>query len=220
MRYVCSICGYVYDEAREKLPFSQLPEGWQCPVCKAAKSLFTPEQKEEAPKPAKESDKPEKISLGEEEAEKISAGELAALCSNLARGCEKQYKNQEAVLFRQLADYFTGRVPKVPEADITTLLGLLSEDLKDCYPLLRSAADECSDRGTKRICVWGEKVTNMLNSLLIQYQKEGEAFLSDKEIWVCTVCGFIYVGEQPPEICPVCKVPGWKFEKVEGRDPA
>ena len=92
MRYVCSICGYVYDEAREKLPFLQLPEGWQCPVCKAAKSLFTPEQKEEAPKPAKESDKPEKISLGEEEAEKISAGELAALCSNLARAVRNSIK--------------------------------------------------------------------------------------------------------------------------------
>ena len=40
MRYVCSICGYIYDEAKEKTPFSQLPESWKCPLCKAAKSLF------------------------------------------------------------------------------------------------------------------------------------------------------------------------------------
>ncbi len=32
--------------------------------------------------------------------------------------------------------------------------------------------------------------------------------------WVCTVCGYIHEGEQPPEICPVCKQPADKFEKV------
>ena len=26
MRYVCRICGYVYDEAVEKVPFRELPE--------------------------------------------------------------------------------------------------------------------------------------------------------------------------------------------------
>ena len=41
--------------------------------------------------------------------------------------------------------------------------------------------------------------------------------LADTEIWICTACGFIYIGETPPELCPVCKVPSWKFEKIEGR---
>ena len=35
--------------------------------------------------------------------------------------------------------------------------------------------------------------------------------------WVCSVCGYVFEGEQPPAQCPVCKVPSWKFEKVEGR---
>ena len=65
--------------------------------------------------------------------------------------------------------------------------------------------------------MWGEKVTNILNSLMIRYKTEGEAFLRNTQIWVCTVCGFVYVGNNPPELCPVCKVPAWKFEKVEGR---
>ena len=34
--------------------------------------------------------------------------------------------------------------------------------------------------------------------------------------WQCTVCGYIHEGDQPPEQCPVCRVPAWKFEKVEG----
>ena len=29
--------------------------------------------------------------------------------------------------------------------------------------------------------------------------------------------GFVYVGDAPPELCPVCKVPGWKFDRIEGR---
>ncbi len=30
--------------------------------------------------------------------------------------------------------------------------------------------------------------------------------------WICKVCGFIYEGEEPPEICPVCKVGKEFFE--------
>ena len=34
--------------------------------------------------------------------------------------------------------------------------------------------------------------------------------------WVCTVCGYIYEGEQPPAECPVCHASADKFKKVEG----
>ena len=29
--------------------------------------------------------------------------------------------------------------------------------------------------------------------------------------WVCPVCGYVHEGEQPPEKCPQCGVPGSKF---------
>ena len=29
--------------------------------------------------------------------------------------------------------------------------------------------------------------------------------------WVCPVCGYVYEGENPPEKCPQCGVPGSKF---------
>ena len=29
--------------------------------------------------------------------------------------------------------------------------------------------------------------------------------------WVCSVCGYVYEGEQPPERCPQCKAPASKF---------
>ena len=34
--------------------------------------------------------------------------------------------------------------------------------------------------------------------------------------WVCSVCGYVYEGEQPPAQCPVCKAPAEKFVKHEG----
>ena len=66
--------------------------------------------------------------------------------------------------------------------------------------------------------VWSEKVSNMLKSLLVRLQNEGETFLENNEVWVCTICGFVYVGNVLPEICPVCKVPNFKFEKIKGRN--
>ncbi len=210
MKFICQICGYVYDDAKEKVPFSELPDTWQCPLCGAAKSDFKPEEgKKEAVKPVVQEHQ-------EAELTKLSAGQLAALCSNLARGCEKQYKTEEAGLFRQLADCFTAITPSVNDASVQKVAAHLQEDI-DNYARARAAADAASDRGAARICVWGEKVTRMLSSLVIRYLNEGEAMLADTNIWICTVCGFVYIGENAPELCPVCKVPAWKFEKVEGR---
>ena len=46
-------------------------------------------------------------------------------------------------------------------------------------------------------------------------QTEGEKMLENTGVYVCTICGFVFVGNEPPQLCPVCKVPSWKFEKVE-----
>ncbi|MBQ1678327.1 MAG: NADH peroxidase [Oscillospiraceae bacterium] len=34
--------------------------------------------------------------------------------------------------------------------------------------------------------------------------------------FVCPVCGYVHEGDTPPEFCPICKVPGSRFTKVEG----
>lgn len=36
-RYVCSVCGYVYEG---EIPFEELPEDYKCPICKQPKSVF------------------------------------------------------------------------------------------------------------------------------------------------------------------------------------
>ncbi|WP_423811098.1 rubredoxin [Pseudodesulfovibrio aespoeensis] len=50
-KYVCEICGYVYDPAQgdpdSDIPagtsFDDLPDDWTCPVCGATKENFVPE---------------------------------------------------------------------------------------------------------------------------------------------------------------------------------
>ena len=33
--------------------------------------------------------------------------------------------------------------------------------------------------------------------------------------WVCPVCGYVHEGDTPPEVGPVCKVPGSKFTELK-----
>ena len=33
--------------------------------------------------------------------------------------------------------------------------------------------------------------------------------------WVCSICGYVHEGDQPPEFCPLCKAPASKFKKME-----
>lgn len=209
MRYVCSICGYVYDEA-ESGPWHDLPENWKCPLCGAPKSEFAAEG---AAKPMNEVT--EFPGWGAE-IKNLSAVENAALCSNLARGCEKQYQAEQAAAFRELADWFTEREGKVTDPSFSQLLELVDADLAGSYPAADAVSRENGDRGALRSLTWSEKVTRILRSLLTRYADEGEAMLENTGVYVCTICGFVYVGNELPEVCPVCKVPNRKFERIGG----
>ena len=49
-KYVCELCGYVYDPIKGDpdgdiapgTPFEDLPDGWICPECGASKDDFSP----------------------------------------------------------------------------------------------------------------------------------------------------------------------------------
>ncbi len=211
MRFICQICGYIYDEVKENRAFETLPDDWKCPLCGAMKTDFKPE----GPARAETGGQPAAAKT-DVNVKKLSAGQMSAVFSNLARGCEKQYKAEEAGWFRELADYCAAITAEIPDASAEQVAALLQKDI-DSYGGVRATADAAGDRGAARICVWGEKVTRMLSSLVNRYLREGEAMLADTNVWVCSVCGFVYVGEEAPELCPVCKVPAWKFEKIEGR---
>ncbi len=42
-KYLCTVCGYVYDPAaNNNIPFEDLPEDWVCPMCGVGKDSFEP----------------------------------------------------------------------------------------------------------------------------------------------------------------------------------
>ena len=43
MKYVCKVCGYVYDEDAEGTLFNDLPEDYVCPLCAVGKEEFETE---------------------------------------------------------------------------------------------------------------------------------------------------------------------------------
>ena len=52
MKYVCSVCGYVYDPVEGDTDsgiepgteFDTIPEDWVCPLCGVGKDQFEPEE--------------------------------------------------------------------------------------------------------------------------------------------------------------------------------
>ena len=145
-QYVCPICGYVYDEAAGG-PWEALPDDWKCPLCGADRSAFR-----EKSEPAKPEAAPVKPHVEKE----LSAMEMSVICSNLARGCEKQYLPRQAEDFRKLAAFFRSKVEPVQEASTQKLLELIEYDLSVGYPYGNAVAGEKPDRGALRCQVWSD----------------------------------------------------------------
>lgn len=212
-KYICSVCGFIYDEAKG-LPDKGLPAGtkWQdvpadflCPLCRAGKQEFAPEAKaQSAAKPI--------VAPIEDASRELSNMEMSALCSNLSKACAKQYSQEGAAHYQALAEWYQSIAAPAEDAP---LKGFMEEELQSLYPAANQAAKDAHDRGTQRVLLWGEKVTRMQNSLLTRMEETKGEMLKDTNVFVCDACGFIYVGDSAPDICPVCKVPAFKFHKIE-----
>ena len=225
-KFICNVCGYIYDEAvgipdrgiAQGMRLEELPSDWVCPLCGAPKSAFR-EKKEGpmavVPEPAERTGNGD--GDGADELRELSFGELSAICSNLAKGCEKQYLAEEMELFLKLAGYFKSKAAPADTENTGDLLAMVSKDLETEYPHAEAAAGESGDRGAKRALVWSGKVTRMLESLLERFGNEQGAFLEHTKVFVCDICGFIYIGDEAPAICPVCKVPSLKIMEVQRR---
>jgi rubrerythrin len=213
-KFVCSICGYVHDEARGTR-WEQLLGDWVCPLCGATKAEFYEEAGAQAAAPAAAPAPAAAVAHGD--MREMTALEVSAVCSNLARGCEKQYKPRESALFSELAAHFKAPAAPAEAPDASQLAARVAENLSAGFPAANAASSAARDRGALRALVWSEKVTRILKSLLDRWAREGERMIENTGVFVCTICGFVYVGDGPPSLCPVCKVPDWKFEKVEGR---
>ena len=219
-KYICTICGYIYDEAAGSpesdiapgTKWEDIPVDWECPLCGASKDEF--EEQKEAILPTEK----ELVAIDNnvDEDRELSFSELSALCSNLSKGCEKQYRNEEAELFGQLSAYYKNVDSTASENQFEDLSKLIEKDLSTGYSNASKVAVDASDRGSQRALLWGEKVTKILNSLLNKYKKQKDKLLENTNVYVCEICGFIYIGDKSPDNCPVCKVPNTKIALIKG----
>ena len=208
-KYRCIICGYIYDETKEKIKFEDLPDDWTCPLCGSPKSAF----EEVIEEPQKEEESIEEKQEIEEDLRSLTNEEITYICSNLAKACEKEYKEEEQNLFAELATYFEEKTKEVP-GTIEDIKEANKQEQKDIEQAMK-IADENSDRGAKRVLTWATKTSNMMKIILENYEKKGLDYIKNTKIWVCDICGFIYIGEEPPKVCPVCKVPSFKILEVK-----
>ena len=205
-KYQCTICGYIYDDSKEKVKFEDLPDDWTCPICGAPKAVFE-EIKEETEKESKS------IEETEEKLTELSNSEIAYICSNLAKACEKQYLGEEKNLFQELYTHYISKEEN-QNGNLTDIQNNVKNDTEE-FKKAMDIADKYQDRGAKRVINWASKATNMMNVILNNYNEKGIDYIKNTKIWVCDICGFIYIGDIPPKTCPICKVPSFKILEVK-----
>ncbi len=210
-KYRCTICGYIYDEAIEKVKFEDLPEDWKCPLCGAPKSLF--QEVVEEQEVIKDNVLTENNEKESDDLRELTDAEISLICSNLARGCEKQYLEEEEKLFYELAKYYEEKIQN-QKGTLDDVVNKISKDIDELSTAM-DIADQYQDRGAKRIITWATKTSTITKVIIDNYQKKGIEYLKSTRIWVCDICGFVYIGDVPPKICPICKVPSLKILEVK-----
>ena len=208
-KYRCTICGYIYDEANENVKFVDLPDDWKCPMCGAPKSLFEEIVEDNQ---TVEVEKETEVITEDNDLRELSNDEIAYVCSNLAKACEKQYLEEEKKLYLELFEYFKSNEAKSGElSDLGVMFDSDIKLLNDAFNL----ANVYEDSGAKRVLTWATKTTNIINTIVKNYNEKGIEYIKNNKIWVCDICGFVFIGDNPPQVCPICKVPNFKILEVE-----
>ena len=44
MKYICDVCGYIYDEEAQGTKWEDLPEDYECPLCGVGKDQFSKDE--------------------------------------------------------------------------------------------------------------------------------------------------------------------------------
>ena len=140
------------------------------------------------------------------------ADALTAVFSNLAKAAERQQRVAVAERYGRLSALLAGGAEA--GGTLAALRAEVAEDVEQCYPALQSAGTEVADHGVLRAVKWGEKVTTSQRALLDRYASKGEELLEGKQLFVCEACGFIFLGTEPPPVCPACKAPSSRFSAV------
>lgn len=129
---------------------------------------------------------------------------------------EKEHANW---LFKMIQDLKGDADKIVVEAEARLVLGDTKSNLKDAiegesyenkemYP---NFAKEAREEGYNDIADRLEAIAIAEGHHMERYAKlykvltDGTIFKKDSEVvWICSECGYVYVGKEPPEKCPSC----------------
>ena len=103
------------------------------------------------------------------------------------------------------------------EANLEAAIAGEGYEVREMYPGFVAEAEKEGNKGALvsfRNALAVEKVHFALYTAALEAFKQGRD-LKGERIWVCPVCGNTVIGEEPPEKCGVCGVPGDKFSEVK-----
>lgn len=221
MKYVCKICGFIYDEATQDAKWNDLDTDWVCPVCKAPKEKFeavaetstskyagTKTEKNLMEAFAGESQARNKYTYFAEMARKEGLEQIAAIFEETANQ-EKQHAKMWFAEFHGIGS---------TDQNLEDAAAGENEEWTDMY---KRMAQEAREEGFEELAIKFENVGKVERShearylRLLKNYKEGKTFKGDApKGWKCRQCGFIYEGEEAPERCPTCGYPKAYFERM------
>ncbi len=88
-------------------------------------------------------------------------------------------------------------------------------EVEDMYPSYKVVAEYFNEKGALNsinYALSAEKIHAKMYSEAKNKAEKGED-IEEKNIYICPICGYTYMGDEPPEKCPVCGAPKEKFVK-------
>ncbi len=102
------------------------------------------------------------------------------------------------------------RSERLMAEDLMREAGFMLPQSGNVHALLEEWADNPPSAGFPADAA--QKLLTMIPDNDKNEQPKGEAKMAK---WVCSVCGYVHEGNEPPEKCPVCRQPAEKFTKIE-----
>lgn len=83
-------------------------------------------------------------------------------------------------------------------------------EVEEMYPSYIAVAVHQGEKGAERSFKWAleaEKIHAKLYEEAKTSVDQKKDWQLKGKIWICSICGHTYVGESPPEKCPICNAP-------------
>jgi rubrerythrin len=87
-------------------------------------------------------------------------------------------------------------------------------EITEMYPAYLELAKYQGEKEAERsfnFAYQAERIHAQLYKEAKSYVEKGQDWPLKGKVWICPVCGHTYVGDEPPEKCPICDIPKNKY---------